>query len=169
MFLAFTRFHTDNPIIWYHFKRFTFAVIGAGRDHYSSQAVFQRLRWHTNFEVIGGPSIKLNDHFSPFYARMFHVAYPAYAEFFMVRLQTSHFSQPFLNDSFDIDEPAGADKVELLNLRLLALLQGKHTGETQLELGLDLPAPAPAPRRRSRRDGTSAGGLRNERCRAPAA
>ena len=46
-------FHHDNPTIYELFKRFTFEVIERGHDKYSSKAIFERIRWHTDIETNG--------------------------------------------------------------------------------------------------------------------
>lgn len=84
----FERFHAANPQVWELFKKFTFQLIAAGRAHYSSDAIMQRIRWHTDVETVGEP-VKINDHYTAFYARMFHKEFPAHDGFFRNRVQTS--------------------------------------------------------------------------------
>ena len=40
----FEKFHAANPQVWELFKKFTFQLIAAGRAHYSSDAIMQRIR-----------------------------------------------------------------------------------------------------------------------------
>ena len=65
----FREHHEENPHVYELFKKFTQQVINAGFEHYSARAVFHRIRWYTNVET-NDPTFKLNDHHSPYYARM---------------------------------------------------------------------------------------------------
>ena len=88
----FKLFHEANPQVWELFKKFTFEAIAAGLAHYSSDAVAQRIRWHTTVEtkpVAEGDSTKINDHYRAYYARMFHREFPQHDGFFRNRVQPS--------------------------------------------------------------------------------
>ena len=85
-------FHRDHPQVWELFVRFTFELIGRGFKHYSAQhGVFSRIRWETDQADTDGNSIfKVNNNYSPFYARRFHKMYPEHDGFFRLRTQTSN-------------------------------------------------------------------------------
>jgi len=78
-------FHNDNPMIFLLFERFTFEVIERGRDQYSSKAIFERIRWHTDIET-NGKEFKMSNNYTPYYARFFMIKHPQYEGFF--RTQT---------------------------------------------------------------------------------
>jgi len=88
IFNAFSRFHNENPRVWSLFERFTLEAIGAGRECYSANAIFERIRWHVDIETSGG-EVKLNNNFRAYYARLFHARHPQRGEFFRNRRRTS--------------------------------------------------------------------------------
>jgi len=77
-------FHTKNPKVWEMFKKFTFDVIDSGRKNYSVNAIFERIRWHTDIET-KGDNFKLSNNHRAYYARHFNELYPEYDDFFRVR------------------------------------------------------------------------------------
>lgn len=81
---AFDEFHEANPEVWDLFKKYTFEVLRAGHKHYSSKAIVERIRWHTDIETKGG-GFKVNNNFTQFYARLFMHTYPKHADFFRTR------------------------------------------------------------------------------------
>ena len=77
-------FHTQNPQVYELFKQFTFQVIDAGFENYSVNAIFERIRWHTDIETRGS-SFKLNNNHRAYYARLFHHDHPEHDGFFRTR------------------------------------------------------------------------------------
>jgi hypothetical protein len=75
IYRRFKQFHVANPIIWKLFVRFSFEVVNSGREGYGAAAVFERLRWHLNIEIRGDETVKLNNDFRAYYARMFEAKY----------------------------------------------------------------------------------------------
>jgi len=88
IFARFSEFHSSNPDVWQLFERFTLELLAAGRLHYGSGAIFERIRWHVDVET-KGDSAKLNNNFRAYYARMFEVAHPQHTGFFRNRKRTS--------------------------------------------------------------------------------
>ena len=80
-------FHHDNPTIYELFKRFTFEVIERGHDKYSSKAIFERIRWHTDIET-NGDEFKMSNNYTPYYARFFMHEHPQYEGFFRTQILT---------------------------------------------------------------------------------
>jgi len=117
----FRDFHQSNPKIWSLFKRFTNELIAAGFEHYSSVAVYNRIRWHVDLETQSLDGLKINDHYSPYYARMFHVAYPEHDGFFKNRKLTSATKPARGIDVAVFDQGPPADESEL-NARLKELI-----------------------------------------------
>lgn len=81
----FAQIDQDNPQVWTLFVRFTYERIGQGFRHYSARAVIHRIRWETATPLDDGTAFKVNNNWSPFYARKFHDQYPAHAGFFRNR------------------------------------------------------------------------------------
>jgi hypothetical protein len=77
-------FHRENPAVYDLFKRFTFEVIRAGFDHYSTEAIINQIRWHTSV-VTTDWDFKINNDYKPFYSRLFMLDHPEYDEFFRLR------------------------------------------------------------------------------------
>ena len=83
-------FHKENPIVMELFSQFTQQVIDRGFKNYSARAIFQRIRWETEHPDYDKDSeFKINDHYSPFYARAWMGLNPEHDGFFRVRKQTS--------------------------------------------------------------------------------
>jgi hypothetical protein len=115
IFKAFKMFHEKNPVVWELFQKFALEA-SLRFDHYSANAIFERIRWHIDIET--GGEVKLNNNFRPYYARMFHVANPTLASFFMNRKLTScdSNSSPTNKQVFDSGEPEAEEWLES-NLR----------------------------------------------------
>ena len=77
----FKEFHRANPHVYKLFCRFALEAT-IRRDRFSARTVVHRLRWYTNIETKDVDGIKVNDHWSPFYARMFEADYPVHKGFF---------------------------------------------------------------------------------------
>ncbi|MCZ6501862.1 MAG: hypothetical protein O6945_05020 [Gammaproteobacteria bacterium] len=82
-------FHSRHPMVWVLFQEFTFNRIHIKCEHYSARAIFHRIRWETDQAKTANDEFKLNDHYSPFYARAFMNKYPVHDEFFRTRKQIS--------------------------------------------------------------------------------
>ena len=83
---AFLRFHRGNPHVYESFKRFTWEAIRAGRTRYSARTIWHRMRWHLHIETKSADDFKLNDHHTPYYARMFMRDHPQYDGLFELRV-----------------------------------------------------------------------------------
>jgi len=88
IYAAFAVFHGNNPMVWELFEFFALEAIRTGKTHYSSNAIFERIRWHIDIET-SGDEVKLNNNFRAYYARMFHVAHPTNGKFFRNRKRKS--------------------------------------------------------------------------------
>lgn len=80
-------YHHENPDIYELFKRFTFEVIERGHEQYSSKAIFERIRWHTDVETTG-EEFKMSNNYTPYYARLFMHEYPQHQGFFRTQILT---------------------------------------------------------------------------------
>ena len=85
------RFHKAHPEVWRYFVRFTNELIARGFKHYSAQhGVFSRIRWETDqADADGRTTFKINNNYSPFYARRYMKLHPEHEGFFRTRIQTS--------------------------------------------------------------------------------
>ena len=77
-------FHKKNPHVYDLFKRFAFKVIDGGHQHFSSKAIFERIRWETLINTRGS-KFKLQNNHTPYYARLFMHDFPQYDGFFRTR------------------------------------------------------------------------------------
>ena len=83
------RFHVEHPQVWRLFVRFTNEMIDRGFDHYSVNAVFERIRWEIDLGGDYATAFKLNNNYRAFYSRAFMRMYPQHDGFFRTREQTS--------------------------------------------------------------------------------
>lgn len=77
-------FHEKNPHVYELIKKFTYEVIKAGRRSYSINAIFERVRWHTNIET-SGAEFKISNNHRAYYARLFLKEHPEYPNFFKTK------------------------------------------------------------------------------------
>ena len=80
--LAWWRFHKANPSVYILFDKFTLQVIARGYDHYSSKAIFERIRWHTDVETVRQDGFKMSNNHTPYYARYWMHLNEEHAGFF---------------------------------------------------------------------------------------
>jgi len=79
----FQKYDAENPQVWEMFVRFTFEAINAGRKHFSSEAIINRIRFETL--VSGNDEFKVNNNLKPFFSRKFMEIYPQHQGFFETR------------------------------------------------------------------------------------
>jgi hypothetical protein len=78
-------YHRENPKVYELFEKFTLDVIGRGHKNYSANAVFERIRWHTDVEVEEEGEFKLSNNHRAYYARYFHWKHPEFDGFFRTK------------------------------------------------------------------------------------
>jgi hypothetical protein len=121
IYKRFEQFHKDNPNVWRLLKKFANDLVEAGFEHYSVDAVVERIRWHVNIETRSHEGLKLNNDFRAYYARLFHVAFPEHAGFFRNRKLTSAETPAYEEDIAFC--PTGKPEAEAeLNAKLEKLL-----------------------------------------------
>jgi hypothetical protein len=81
----FKEFDDANPQIWELFVKYTQEVISAGKKRYSSKAVFERIRWHTNIETQSDVEFKLSNNHTAYYARKYMEVFPEMEGFFKIK------------------------------------------------------------------------------------
>lgn len=77
-------FHTANPELYELFKRFSTEAMRAGLTKFSARAVFHRIRWFTRIETTD-EGFKINDRWSPYYARLLMTDDITFEDFFELR------------------------------------------------------------------------------------
>ncbi len=82
---AFAAFHADNPHVYERFKALAFKMIRAGKKHYSSKTLICAMRFEQDLETVSDDGFKINDAFTPCYARRFAEDFPEYKDFFEFR------------------------------------------------------------------------------------
>ncbi len=92
---AFMEHHRANPAVWSLFERFALEAARAGRKHFGAKAVFERMRWHIEFETKDSlADWKLNNNYTSRYARMFAERHPEHADLFQFRELKSGAPEP---------------------------------------------------------------------------
>lgn len=81
----FLQYHNENPQIWKAFEAKTKQAIERGFRHYGPAAIFELLRWETGVSSNGADGFKLNNTWTPYYARLFEATHPQHRGFFRKR------------------------------------------------------------------------------------
>jgi len=77
----------DHPQVWEAFERFTFKAIKKGFKNYGARSIFELIRWHTGVNADFPEGFKVNNTFTPDYARKFMKVHPEYDGYFRIRVQ----------------------------------------------------------------------------------
>ncbi len=81
---AFNDFDAANPHVYTLFVKYAHQA-AARRPRFSARTILHRIRWHTAIETDDPEGFKVNNNWSPFYARRFEREYPRHAGFFSMR------------------------------------------------------------------------------------
>ena len=89
----FEEFHTENPVVYQLFKGYVIMLHRAGKRRYSAKAIMERIRWEQAisttrtgaWHVVAGKEVKINDHYTRSYVRMFVRDFPAFIDGFETR------------------------------------------------------------------------------------
>lgn len=81
----FCEYDEKNPHIWKEFEKIALLTIKKGFEHYSARDIFPVIRWHRGPKGLLEDGFKVNNNYSPFYARKFHRMYPQHDGFFRNR------------------------------------------------------------------------------------
>jgi hypothetical protein len=80
------KFHLSNPNFWVLFIKFTQEMANKGFSNYSTNAIFERIRWETDTVGEDGLStFKVNNNHRPYYARWYMEKFPEHKGFFRTR------------------------------------------------------------------------------------
>lgn len=91
---AWRAFHNANPQVWDLFERFALELVAAGRRHAGARMIWERMRWEILLTTRGDVEFKLNDHWPPFYARLFLEQHPELGDFFETRTALADAAPP---------------------------------------------------------------------------
>ena len=87
MWVAFKRFHRENPHVYRLIERFAHEAYNAGRTNFSISMVVERIRWETAIVTRSDDGFKIpNDH-RAYYARLYMAKHDRIG-FFRTRKQT---------------------------------------------------------------------------------
>ena len=70
-------FFIVNPRIWDLFVKYAREARQTNRDRFSARVIAERIRWYCTVETVSKDGFKLNDHHTPYYARLLMLAFPA--------------------------------------------------------------------------------------------
>lgn len=82
---AFVLWLGDNIAVWDAFELEALKVVKLGQKHYSARTILHFLRHHSMLEEASDSQWKINDHHSPYLARLFAMVHPQYANLFEYR------------------------------------------------------------------------------------
>ena len=78
----FCKFHKQNPHIYEAFEILALQA-ASKRQRFGARAIFEVMRWETQVRPITPNSkYKIQDHWSPYYARLFEQKHPQHKGFF---------------------------------------------------------------------------------------
>ena len=80
----FLDFHKNNPQVYDLWCFFTTEVLNTGRTKIGSRVIAERIRWETNLNY-EGREIKFNDHYIPYYARLWMKDNPKHNNLFRTK------------------------------------------------------------------------------------
>jgi hypothetical protein len=81
----FNRFHQSNPHVYTKLVELARTVKAAGKGKYSIWALYQRLRWHIDFETNSNEPFKLSNDFTSRYSRLIMQQEADLRDFFRTR------------------------------------------------------------------------------------
>lgn len=87
----FEQFHNANPRVYSTLVKYTRIVKAAGFTRYSIKSLFERVRWHHEFEsaLVSNTDFELNNNFHSRYARKLMAENPEFAGLFQTRRLTA--------------------------------------------------------------------------------
>lgn len=81
----FLQYLPDNLHVFDAFERESLRVVARGWKHYSARTIIHVLRHHSALEEVDGKGWKINDHTSPYLARLFVLMHPEHRALFEFR------------------------------------------------------------------------------------
>jgi len=128
IFERFVEFHQANPNVWSLFCHFA-DDMRKTQDHYSARAIFERVRWEIDYTVkTDNDPLKINDHCSPYYGRMYLATHPEAEGFFQLRKRTSEDRSAYKIDLAFFHTGPAVDEESLME-RLKTLAEDREPAE----------------------------------------
>jgi len=81
----FTAYHNANPSVWVEFEKLANRLWDRGIKHYGSKGICEVIRYHTQIDARPGDKFKVNNNYSPMYAKLYLLKHPDRKEFFDCR------------------------------------------------------------------------------------
>ncbi len=78
----FEQYNKEHPEIWEEFERLANRLWDNGTRHYGSKSILEVLRYHTSVDSRPDSQFKINNNYSPYYAKMYKDKYPERKGFF---------------------------------------------------------------------------------------
>lgn len=80
----FDEWHSNNPIIWKYFERFSLEAVVSGRKKISHWLIINRIRWEV-YVLTTGEDFKISNDLIAFYARLWRKTYPEHKNLFNIK------------------------------------------------------------------------------------
>ena len=91
---AFWKFHRENPQAYAMFVTFAWQA-RSRRERFSATTILHRMRWAAEVEGMGDAHFKVNNNWSPYFARLLQAEEPDdFGEFFQTRELFSRAGKP---------------------------------------------------------------------------
>jgi hypothetical protein len=84
--IPFEVYHRQNPQVWEMFKKVALQTKEKGFSKYSAKGIFEIVRWHTGVRATGD-QFKINNNYTPDYARLMIEQHPEFKTFFLLRVR----------------------------------------------------------------------------------
>ena len=94
IFESWMAFHRENPSVYDAFDAMLHQKIAAGYTAIGAGGLISELRHRHSVRVQGEPTFKINQHFVPYYTRLWKLLNPRYADFVRTRRLTSAERRP---------------------------------------------------------------------------
>lgn len=82
----FAEFLAVHPEVWDLFVHFTRDRIRRGFIRYSADAILHRIRFETEHALDDGTGFRVNNNWTPFFARRWREQFPEFADLFQTRV-----------------------------------------------------------------------------------
>jgi len=83
-------YHKKTPLVFHLFSKFSNELINRGYKRHSARAIIFRIRWetmkpHDDINPSTGEVLKISDHHSPYYGRLWMEQSPSHKNFFRTK------------------------------------------------------------------------------------
>jgi hypothetical protein len=84
-FQEWREYFINNPEVWDLFVKYSFEAAESRRQRFGVRAISERIRWFCTVETTSNDNFKLNDHHTPYYARLLMWVYPELDGLFSIK------------------------------------------------------------------------------------